>query len=118
MMNDYVTSEFVQGQLAKAKSYTLVFLTSGVREVKEGDETAASNQMLHLQYLFTLKEQNHLSIFGPLTDSGKIRGILIFNSAEEALINKMMDEDPHVKKGYLSYEMHPWFGIPGQVLAG
>lgn len=110
---EQVSIEHVQQQLASAKAYTLVFLTQG--KVKD-DAKAAQNQMPHLQYLFSLKEGGHVSIFGPLTDNSNIRGILIFNVTDIGQVKKLMDGDPHVKAGHLSYEIHPWFGVPGQTL--
>jgi uncharacterized protein len=112
-----ITAEFIHAHLAKARSYTLVFLTRG-RNPEPADEADGQNQqMSHLQYLFALKEKKYVSIFGPLTDDGNVRGILIFNSIEPSAVKTLMDADPHVKAGSLGYEIHPWFGIPGQTLS-
>ena len=112
-----VTAEQVQSELSKARAYTLVFLTTGTASGND-EKTAQKTQMEHLQYLFTLKENKHVSVFGPLTDNGNVRGIIIFNSTDHAEVKKLLDSDPHIKAGSLQYELHPWFGIPGQVLAG
>jgi hypothetical protein len=37
----------------------------------------ATLQLEHLKYLFTLKKLGKLQLFGPLTDGGRIHGILI-----------------------------------------
>jgi uncharacterized protein YciI len=111
-----VTPEYLQKELSRAKAYTLVFLMKG-KEIVSDEQTAQRTQMEHLQYLFTLKENKHVSIFGPLTDGGSMRGILIFNSTDATEVKKFLDGDPHVKAGSLTYEIHPWFGIPGQTLA-
>jgi uncharacterized protein YciI len=107
----------VQAELAKAKNYTLVFFLKGPKEEKENDAAARELHMKHLQYLFGLKKNNVLSIFGPLTDNGTIKGILIFNSTDQVEVKKYLDADNYVKAGYMAYELHPWFGIPGQSLA-
>ena len=113
-----VTVQDVQAELAKAKAYTLVFFTKGSREEKQDEANAAqAMHMQHLQYLFTLKKNNVLSVFGPLTDNGNVRGILIFNSTDQAEVKKHLDADPYIKAGYMAYEIHPWFGVPGHSLS-
>lgn len=111
-----VSMELVQQELTKAKSYTLAFFLKGEKVEDTSDETAQRTQMEHLQYLFTLKEQNKLLLFGPLTDHGNIRGIMIFSLTDIEQVKALLNEDPHVKAGHLAYEVHPWFGIPGQAL--
>lgn len=111
-----VSMEFVQQELTKAKSYTLAFFIKGSNVESADDESAQRQQMAHLQYLFTLKEQNKLLLFGPLTDDGNMRGILIFSLTDVEQVKALLNEDPHVKAGLLAYEIHPWFGIPGHSL--
>jgi hypothetical protein len=113
-----VTPEFIQKELSKARPYTLVFFLKGKEPENMDEQTAEKNQMIHLQYLFSLKENKHVSVFGPLTDEGTIRGILIFNSTDREVVKKLLDEEPNVKAGYLTYELHPWFGVAGQTLEG
>jgi uncharacterized protein YciI len=108
-----VDDAYVQQQLAVAKAYTLVFLKKGP---KHSDPNAKNAQMAHLKYLFELKEQGKLAVFGPLTDDGDLRGIGIFTSTDVKEVERLLNEDAHVKEGHLVYEIHPWFGVPGQSL--
>jgi uncharacterized protein YciI len=111
-----VSMEFVQAELSKARAYSLAFFVQGPERTEESVELAQKNQMLHLQYLFALKEKNQLLVFGPLTDDSPIKGIMIFNLTDVTEVKKLLDNDPHVKAGHLAYEVHPWFGIPGHTL--
>jgi uncharacterized protein len=111
-----VSMQDVQAELAKAKSYTIVFFIKGTREENKDEAVMHDLHMKHLQYLFTLKKKNVISVFGPLTDNSDIRGILIFNSTDQAEVKKYLDQDSFIKEGYMAYEIHPWFGIPGQSL--
>jgi uncharacterized protein YciI len=112
-----VSMQEVQAELAKAKNYTIVFFTKGTREENKDQTVMHDLHMKHLQYLFGLKKQNVISVFGPLTDNGTIRGILIFNSTDQTEVKKYLDQDAFIKEGYMAYEIHPWFGIPGHTLA-
>ena len=109
------SAESVQAELTKAKAYTLAFFIKSNAST-EDEAAAQKNQMLHLQYLFGMKEAGKLLLFGPLTDESSIRGILIFSETDTTIVKQLLDQDPHVRTGHLKYEIHPWFGVPGQGL--
>lgn len=111
-----VTPESVQQILSKGKQYTLAIIKKGPKE--EPSDQAVKGKMLseHLVRLFSLKEEGKLVIFGPVMKDGDITGISIFNLTDEAEVKKLLEADPFIKEGYLSYTLFPWFSIPGFTL--
>lgn len=63
----------------------------------------------HVGYVMSLLESGKAVIAGPIAEGGDIRGVAIFKTktAEEA--KNLVDEDPMVKAGYMTVEMHPWW---------
>lgn len=63
----------------------------------------------HFEYVMSVLNSGKAVIAGPLGDDTGILGIFIFRaqSAEEA--RTLSDEDPAVKAGFHSNEMHPWW---------
>lgn len=63
----------------------------------------------HIANVFSLLESGKAVIAGPLGDDGDIAGIFVLRakSAEEA--RAWAENDPAVKAGFFSIEMHPWW---------
>lgn len=112
-----VTLKYIQDQISKGKQYTIVLLKASNATEQRSSQELEAQQTEHLKYLFSLKAQGKLPVFGPFVRSGELRGICIFNSADEAEVKRLIESDPHVKSGRLVYEIHPWFGIPGDCLS-
>jgi len=110
-----VTTEEVRQILTSARMYTFGLLLDGrnIPQTETEKKQMESLQMDHLRYLFTLKKLGKLPLFGPLTDGGSIHGILIFATESQEEAKRLMDEDPFVKRGYLNFELHPYYGLPG-----
>ena len=66
-------------------------------------------QTQHVANVVTMLESGKAVIAGPMGDKGDIAGILIFRakSAEEA--RAWAENDPAVKAGFFTAEMHPWW---------
>ena len=66
-------------------------------------------QAQHIRNVMTLLESGKAVIAGPLADESDIAGILIFRakSADEA--RAWAENDPAVKAGFFTAEMHPWW---------
>lgn len=112
-----VSPEWIMQKVATGKPFTLVLLLAGKEEPADQDR-AASLQLGHLTHLFTMEQQGHISIFGPVNNAPRIKGIIVFNTTDKELINRLMGEDPTVREGYFTYELLDWFSIPGQKLPG
>ena len=107
-----ITDEFMQQMLRKVKSYTVVILKAGPKRNEPGVEKIVWE---HGRRNFALRADGKLSIVCPVTDKDQVRGIYIFNAGVDE-VKKIMDEDPAVSMGALTYELHPCQGFPGDSL--
>lgn len=110
-----ITDHYVQHMITTGRQYMVAILKAGPNQSIQED-SLENEQMDHLKYLFTLRDKGMLPIFGPFYNSGDLREFCIFNTSSKAEVKSLMDADPHVKSGYLVYEVHSWFGIPGDTL--
>jgi hypothetical protein len=111
-----LTVDSVMAKVAKGKNYTLVFLKSG-KKIPTKSQAAQQMQVNHLVNLFNMEAEGKISIFGPVTNDPKLRGIIVFNSTDQEYIKSELNKDPYINAGYLKYEMLNWFSIPGQKIA-
>ncbi len=90
------------------QKYFLVFLKRGDSRSQDKEESTKIQQA-HLAYLGGLYEQGIICMNGPFGDDGDIRGATVYrvSSAEEAL--RLASNDPAVKAGRLTVEVHPWW---------
>ncbi len=97
------------------KMYYLVFLKTG--NLRNQDEATAERlQKEHLLYLTKLHNEGYADIIGPPTDDGDIRGITVFNTSTAEEARMLAENDPAVKAGRLTIEVHPWYSFKGAVL--
>lgn len=108
-----LTADSVMAIVAKGKPYTLVFLKSG-KKIPTKSQTAQQMQIDHLTRLFNLERDGKISIFGPVINDPKLRGIIVFNTTDKESVKKELNNDPYIKAGYLKFELLDWFSIPGQ----
>jgi uncharacterized protein YciI len=97
------------------KQYFIVFYMTG-EERDQDSTTAADIQIGHLAHLDQMGRDGYLSIAGPFGDNTNMRGILIFNVASLEKVHELLDDDPAVVAGRLTYEVHPWWGAKGSTL--
>lgn len=93
-------------------TYTLGLLVKGPKWTAEETPALQKLQESHLAHIGEMARSGALLAAGPLTDNGTIRGILIFKvSMEEA--KALAEQDPAVKAGRLTVELHPWMTAKG-----
>jgi uncharacterized protein YciI len=110
-----ITDEEIMKKIATGKGYCVFFYKAGPnRDLPEAEEDKL--QMEHLRHLFRLKAEGKLLVNGPVTDDPVLKGVGIFNTVDKEEVKAWLDEDPKVKAGWLVYEIHQWFGIPGDGL--
>jgi len=97
------------------KTYYVVLLKTGPNR-NQDSATAAKIQDEHLKRFYKLTQEGKLSMVGPLLDDGDIKGICIFNVATKEEAEQLAKEDPAVIAGRLTYELHPFMGMPGAAL--
>ena len=102
----------MRDMLTKSKAYTVVFLraTSRVR-TPEVDATIWE----HGRRNFALRAEGLLSIVCPIVDDSEWSGVGIFNATADEVV-RIMDDDPGVKAGVFTYEVHPVRSFPGDGL--
>jgi uncharacterized protein len=92
--------------------FQLVFLLPGSEAAKFSPSQTAELRQQHGPYLNSLGRSGKGVIAGPFTDGGSILGALVLNaSAEEA--KELISNDPLVKAGFASVEIHPWYAENG-----
>ena len=107
-----ISDETFQALRASAKPYTAVILKPGPNRHMDGAEAiiyshGMRNVSLHLD--------GRLPVVCPSTDNTEFRGLGIFDAtAEEVTI--LMDGDPAIQAGVLTYEVHSVRSFPGSTL--
>jgi len=85
--------------------YYLVKLVKG-SEWKPGMSLSLIDlQFKHMQNLWRLQRAKKTVLSGPLADDGEIRGIVIFKVDTEEEVRELIERDPAVRAGRLSYEI-------------
>ena len=107
-----VTDEFMHEMRQKAKRYSVIFLKITPKIKEPGAEAIIWE---HGRRNHALRLQGILPIVGPFLDGGECCGVGIFNATPEETV-RIMDEDPGVKAGIFTYEVHPMLSLPGDQL--
>jgi len=91
----------------KLIEFHMALLKPGPKYSAAGMPDELKNQ--HIANVMSLLESGKMTIAGPLADNSDIVGIFVFraSSAEEA--RGWAENDPAVKAGFFSAEMHPWW---------
>ena len=101
-------------KVATGRPFILLLLTTGSTPPPEDEHESGRLQMAHLAHLFQMEQEGKCCVFGPVTNEGKLRGIIIFNTVEKETVRQWMSTDPWIMAGSLDYELYDWFTIPGQ----
>lgn len=107
-----ITDDQMRERLGATKPYTLVIL----HKTAKRDE-ARSDEIIweHGRRNFQLRDQGALVIVCPVRDESDVAGIGIFTANLEET-RRIMEGDPAVQAGILTYEVHPTRGFPGSTL--
>lgn len=94
------------------KKYYFVMLKKGA--VRDQDSVTVQNiQQGHMDNITKLAAAGKLTVAGPFLDDKEWRGIFIFDCETEEETVKLVESDPAIKSGRLSYEIHPWMTAKG-----
>jgi hypothetical protein len=108
--SDNKTSE----HLSKARDYTILILKKGPK-YQEDAENGKPIVWEHGKRNMSLRQDGVLAVVCPITDPSEYAGIGVFScSVEEA--RRVMDDDPAIKAGVLTYSVHSGKGFPGDAL--
>lgn len=112
LSDDYkttITDEFMRQMRSTTKQYSIVILKAGPNKSEEGAEKILWE---HGRRNYALRAAGLLSIVCPISDGSNVAGVGIFNATVED-VKQLMDEDPAVQAGVLTYEVHPTRSFPG-----
>lgn len=110
-------SSFAQNQSKDAKpeeqirKYWFVMLLKGNNRTQDS-ATAAKLQEGHLANINRLYNEGKIKVAGPFGDNGAWRGIFIFDCETKEEVEQLLNTDPAIAAGRLSYELHPWYTAP------
>lgn len=111
-----ITNESVRAQVAKGKQYCVSFLIEGPNYRSFPPEQLEENHWAHLRYLFSLKEAGKLVVNGPMSEHADIRGVSIWNTNDVEEVRTLLNGDPAVQAGRFTFEVYPYFSMPGSAL--
>lgn len=111
-MTTVYTDEMMREQLAQATSYTMVVLR---RTAKYGMDGTDQIIWEHGRRNMGLRADGVMPIVCPVGDDTDLAGIGIFVD-DPGTVEHIMDGDPAVQAGILSYVVHPCRGFPGSML--
>src|SRR6266446_698979 len=89
-------------------SYYFVLLTRGPQWTADKTPATEKIQAAHIANITKLHDAGKLVLAGPFTDDGNWRGIFVFKTASIEETKSLIENDPAVQAGRLSYEIHPW----------
>ena len=101
-----------ESEKPEMKKYTFVLLKKGEKRDQDSLEVQKI-QKGHLEHIGKMAESGDLNVAGPFLDDGFFRGIFIFNTEDTVKVKKLVEQDPAIKSGSLSYELHPWMTQKG-----
>jgi hypothetical protein len=111
-MTTTITDDYMRSMLPTTKAYTAVILKAGPNRHDEGADAIIWE---HGRRNFALRADGLLSIVCPIADGTDVAGVGILNLDPEQS-REVLDGDPAVQAGVLSYELHPCRSFPGDTL--
>jgi hypothetical protein len=108
-----ITDEQMGKRLVRATAYTLVVLRPTTRYAEDGSAPLAWE---HVRRNMALQDAGVLAVVCPVGND-QIAGVGIFTTNPDET-RAIMAEDPGVKAGIFTVEVHPCQGFPGDALPG
>lgn len=102
----------MRDMLGKTQPYTVMILRKTPKSYEPGADTIVRE---HGRRNFELRRAGKLCIICPIRDETDISGIGVFTTSLEET-RKIYDEDPGVKAGIFTYEVHQTRSFPGDAL--
>jgi hypothetical protein len=107
-----ISDDEMRARMAQTREYAVVLLRAGEQYGKDG-----SDQLVweHGRRNFSLRADGLLSVVCPVMDDTDLCGVGIFNATVDET-TALMDDDPGVRAGVFTYEVHPVRSFPGDAL--
>ncbi|NIG57383.1 YciI family protein [Chitinophaga sp. Cy-1792] len=108
-LSAFLSAKFnTDGQSPDMKKYWIVFLKRGPHPDIDAQEAQALQQ-LHLKNIGRLSKEGKIIVSGPFGDTGTIRGLYILDCKDSMEAERLVNTDPAVKAGRLTYEIRSWW---------
>jgi len=107
-----ITDAYMQEMLSKTKPYTVMILHKTPRFGGPGTDKIVRE---HGRRNFELRRDGKLCIICPIRDDSDVAGFGVFTTSLEET-RRIYDEDPGVKAGIFTYEVHATRSFPGDTL--
>ncbi|MBL7995689.1 hypothetical protein JNM05_09985 [bacterium] len=107
-----MTQDKKEPAVGEMKQYFFVMLKRGPNR---GQDSVTSRKLQegHMENIERMANEGKLAIAGPFGDNGDWRGIFIFDMKTMEDVIKEVEQDPAIRAGRLSYEIHPWWAERG-----
>jgi hypothetical protein len=113
-----VTDDELEAALAATRAYTAVVLKAGPRYTPRGPDRPRDIDALvweHGRRNFALREAGLMPVVCPVVDGSGVTGISVFDASPED-VERIMSDDPAVRAGVFTYELHPTRSFSGSTL--
>jgi hypothetical protein len=113
-----VTDEMLTEALPKSAPYTIVVLKAGPNFSVPGpdrDPVVAKIIWQHGKRNFALRAAGLMPIVCPVADGSGITGVAVLDATPKDA-ERIMSNDPGVKAGVFTFELHPTRALPGSTL--
>jgi hypothetical protein len=113
-----VTDEMLQQALPTTKPYTIVVLKAGPRfELPDQERSSEVAKIIwaHGKRNYALHLAGLLPVVCPVGDGSGVTGIGVFDASPED-VDRIMANDPGVRAGVFTYDVHPTRSFPGSSL--
>jgi hypothetical protein len=107
-----ISDEFMRQSASTTRGYTIVILKKGPAYDPPRTDSIIWE---HGRRNHALRAAGLLSIVCPIRDGTELAGVGIFE-AEQADVEGIIGDDPAVRAGVLTYEIHPASSFPGDCL--
>ncbi len=107
-----VSDDMMRDRLAMTSAYTAIVLKVTEKCVRPAVDPIVWE---HGRRNMALAEAGLLAVVLPVTDDSEMAGIGIFTTTDTET-RAIMDDDPGVRAGIFSYDLHPVRGFPGATL--
>jgi hypothetical protein len=111
-MTTTYTDEMMRDRLSQARSYTMVILRATEKSSIDGAKEIIWE---HGRRNMGLQADGVMPIVCPIGDESGLAGVGIFVDDLDT-VRSIMDGDPAIQAGVLSYTVHPCRGFPGSAL--
>lgn len=107
-----ITDDYMRQMLDGAKDYCICIIRMTPKRKEPGANPVVWE---HGRRNFSLRADGVLAIVCPISDGSLITGVYIFNAGADR-VRELMEQDPAVKAGIFTYELHPCKSFPGDEL--